>query len=783
MIDGVTASLLAMGIGYGIDFTCKKFDLKGTLKADFKNAFNLALRTWSPNETSRIKLERKKHIFEDLIRTGYNSKLIENLDLETRDLLVEFDKAVSGYPALSNYIQTTILRDLRTMIENMDNLYFNPESFLNLNKYRDLTKLSLETEQPTIIYNRRFQLEESATTKEKEYNNVEIKLSEILDEKNLFFGEGGLGKSTYIKILGSLFLKEVVGFCVYFDAKKYDESSLPNLDISSDKLSNHLYTLGKCFENELKIYELDTFLLPKESLQYKKLLILDGINEIPTHKERIKILNALDIIHSKFKVTIICSSRYKDGYQYNTWKRFRSKSISTQELKRIITKHSNYDFDDLNPKNRTYLRIPFFLDKAIKYNDFIIESYSGFIEKHLLNSVKEEGQKKIILKELSKVALQAYKEKNISNIPILKIPSTLKLDDLIEKNIVYLSENGKHFKFEHQLIVDLLVSFKLSREPELWTLETFDTITFGSHSSWEIMQMILEQVESKEFGTEFLLNLYNWNYYAVLWCLKYVDQANYNKLDAIAIVLIVAEKLFDNFKHTNTTVRRYLEDLLNKFEIEGVDDGKIINRDYNDFLKLNADTFKGNSTYEDFFNEMIRTENLDFETVEKIVIEANPAKAWGYSNMFKRCKLSEENETQLKAYFLNADKLVQWRIVHTLGVAKTMHSISFLLNKIEHDEYPWVSYGALRSLIETFYYGGIEFNIAKELSKPQIISKILNNSNLSKELRNCMTYPPKDKNEIIKESFTKIIQNNSHIFEEKYGEKEEWQKAFDKFSC
>ena len=782
MIEGVIASLLAMGIGYGIESACKKFDLNGTLKSDFNQAFNQAIKKWTVNEKAREKFKRKKYIFEELINVGYNRKSIEELDNETKSLLVEFNNAVCEYENLSRHIQQILLKKLVEIVENIGNLYFTPESYLNLDKYNNKTKKVLESEIPTIFYRRRFILEESILGEEKKFYDEDLDIDSLQGKKNLFYGEGGLGKSTFLKKIGNLFLEDTLNFCVYFDAKKYDSTALESLKFESDKLSNYLYYLGKCFENDLRAVELDTFLQPKENEIYTKYLILDGINEIPTNQERKEILNLLDTIYSKFKITIICSSRYKDGFNYNSWQRFKSKLISNDELKRIISEYSNHDFETLNNKNRSYLRIPFFLDKAIKYNDFVIESYSAFIEKHLLNSVKVGSQKNLILEELSNIAFNAYKEKNISNIPIVKIPSSLKVDYLVEKNIIYISDKEKqHFNFEHQLIVDLLTSNILSKNPELWNKDTFDIITYDSNSSWEIMQMILEQVETKELGTNFLLNLYNWNYYAVLWCLKFVEKTKFNYIDAIAILLIVAEKLFDKFRHTKETVERYLKDLLIKFEIKGIKDGIINEIDYISFLNLNIGLFKDDIEYKVFFDEMVSTKKLNFGIIEKIVKEQNPAKAWGYSNMFKRCVLTKENETQLKAYFLNADKLVQWRIVHSLGIAKQKDSISFLLDKIESDEYPWVSYGALRSIIEIYYNSTSKTEIIKKLLTQNILRKILNNTSLSRELRNCLTYPPKDKKDIVKNYFEQIIKDDSNIFDDKIGEKEEWEKAYIKF--
>lgn len=781
MIEGVTASLLAMGIGTGIEYTCKKFHLTKTLQDDFENAFNQALEAWAASEKPQKKLSRSKYIFQELIEHGYDSKIKENLGTEAKSLLIEFNKAVNDYPKLRSFIQQKLLMDIKKIVEDRENLHYKPESYLHIKKYREITLSLLESQQPEIFYTRKFLYEEIYSEEEREYEGAEIDEKIFLENKILFYGEGGLGKSTYLQKMALLLLENKFNFCFYFDAKQYDFSSLGNLKSSSDKLSNYLYNLAKCFDTEFRELELDTFLLPKENEQYTKYIILDGINEVPTHSERRRILNYLDAIHSKFQVTVICSSRYKDGFNYNSWLKFRTQPISDEELKRIIDKYSSHEFHSFSKKNRSYLKIPFFLDKAVKYDDFFIESYSGFIEKHLLTSIKEKHKKDLILTAMSDIALAAYEEKNISHIAISKIPDYLDYEDLVEKNVIHASDKKEKdsFQFEHQLVADLLVSHKLSKHSDLWNKEIFDIITFESNSSWEVMQMILEQVESEEYGTRFLLNLYNWNYYAVLWCLKFVEKNKYNSRDAVAVILIVAEKLFDRFTHTKESVKKYLFDLFKKFEIKGGIES-ITTKSYEDFLKLNIGFFKDCDEYENFFHEMIQTDSLDYDTVEKIAIEPNPVKAWGYSNMFKRCNLTQENEVQLKAYFLNADKLVQWRIVHTLGAAKTEHSISFLLDKVELNEYPWVSYGAIRSLIEIYFFSNSHADIIKRLSKENILHKILSNPKLSKELRNCLTYPPENKRISTKQFFKLIIENRVDIFDSHDGEKEQWQKAYKK---
>jgi hypothetical protein len=96
-------------------------------------------------------------------------------------------------------------------------------------------------------------------------------------------------------------------------------------------------------------------------------------------------------------------------------------------------------------------------------------------------------------------------------------------------------------------------------------------------------------------------------------------------------------------------------------------------------------------------------------TVERDVLEAvlhdNPLIGWAAANLLRRSVLGSAVWNYLSGALAafkdrREDRSKRWRIVHVFGMGSNELVIDELLRLIRTDEYRWVWYGAVRSLVE-----------------------------------------------------------------------------------
>ena len=611
----------------------------------------------------------------------------------------------------------------------------------------------------------------------------EIKSSELV----MLAGVGGLGKSLLLKrIMLKIADTNKHAFIIFCEAKYWRDTYSNGLK-KELPLEQRVNNLLSGFQVTLTTAELiNDFGALKENESLEKYFFLDGLNEIPNSRIRNEIIDLLFDFHKNFGFIIGVLTRYQNPEEHKNWKNFELERLDKATLKSIVAHHFNKRLEDYTERNLEYLALPYFLDIAIKNNRDIVNGYSDYLYDHVLKNLKMPKRDGAI-KDLANLAYKAYQSNNKFIIPDKDITPSIR-KNYVDTKILFKSDQG--YLFEHHLINELFVANKISQDQNLWSRQTFDLITFENRISFEVVQMILEQINKSEDGDKYLTSLYDWNFYAVLHCLRNVDR-NYSNQLAVLIILILTEKLYDKFSHTKKKVKAYLKPLFEKFQINAIpeklddyiDRNPTIEENYIDFIRIiesNLSYFTSGEYIETYKLLSNKDEAINEQLIIKLV-DSDPLTGWSCSNVLKRHKFNPEIEAQLRILFLSNNNFIyKWRIVHALGNSSTMASANFLLDIIKTNEYMWVTYGAIRSLFEIALFNSTKDECEELLEK---LSSILDSQIFTKscvyEIKSCLESEIEvDK----KPAALKLIERAISSLSENFLEKEIWKNLKNKFT-
>ena len=590
----------------------------------------------------------------------------------------------------------------------------------------------------------------------------------------MIHGIGGIGKSLTVKKLILDLSKEIINpFFIYCDGKNWSDrykSGLENIKSANEQFKSLLDS----FSANTTFSDIENLGINRYDQNIIKIIFIDGLNEISSEETGKKITSILYLIQREYNFKIVIVTRHFHSSEYRSFNTFGIEKVDKNELERIINEKFNKDLSAYTSKNIEYLSLPFFLDIAIRTGSDKITEYSSYIYSHVLKGFTEKLQD-LYISELANIAYETY------NSDQKFIISEKRITPYLEKKFVktrILIKNGLGYKFEHHLVNEFLVAYKISNTPALWIDNEFDKITFEDKKSYEIIQMIIEQIDDTESGETFLKAVYNWNFYAVLHCIRHVE-GKYSKDFALVILLILSEKLFDNFSHTRERISVYLYDLFEKFNLKGFEKGKslISNRMepikrkllFNEVIESNSNLFV-ESSYNNWFTIFSSNHSNYSPKFIAYIVDSDPLISWSSSNVFKRKKIDENLAEKLMVLFASSkNQADKWRIVHALGSCDSMVSIDFLFEVLQKNEFVWTSYGALRSILEIalFYQNPNECQQTLDRVLDTFSNSLFDRVIILELLACLIDFVDKEKQEFILSFFTNIESSQHKNFENK----------------
>lgn len=265
---------------------------------------------------------------------------------------------------------------------------------------------------------------------------------------------------------------------------------------------------------------------------------------------------------------------------------------------------------------------------------------------------------------------------------------------------------GASGDFEHHLWRDYLVSLAVAMDPGCWSPVVFDAATSNGRAV-EALSMAVEQLPDAASKARFILRVYDWNWGAALECASVggeSDEPARRVPGAMrsAIAAVVAEKRFDAVERTRTRAARILAQypfaapfLAAKTRAHVV--GALCDVDF----AATSSVWPAAEAWKEVYcsSDGVAARDSMIEDIES----NDSLLGWTVANFVRRAAVSHAQLARLTEIYerrrLPDEGGIRWRVVHAVGTSATEDVVK-LLQKGLGDEYPWVVYGSVRSLME-----------------------------------------------------------------------------------
>jgi hypothetical protein len=305
------------------------------------------------------------------------------------------------------------------------------------------------------------------------------------------------------------------------------------------------------------------------------------------------------------------------------------------------------------------------------------------------------------LEELAATALSLYREQASRFFPLDALVKGVGVE-VVEQMLAHgaLQRDGDHGYFRHHLFHDALAALAIVADQHLWNSNFLDALTFEANS-FDAVGLALELINEEEEADRFLTAVYDWNQYAAAYALsrgRSFGTANVSRTLELAMLGVLAERRWDPLA---PTVQR-VEDSLRVFPNE-LARALLAASDADEVRHLIAAEVRNSDQPVEWLEVFLGT-----STTSALVaaLDQGALEGWMAANALRGKKLSEQELEKIIRATESPSSVVRWRAVHTLGAHPNKTTARRLLDALDHDPYPWVRYGSIRSLIEQAGEGG-----------------------------------------------------------------------------
>jgi hypothetical protein len=508
----------------------------------------------------------------------------------------------------------------------------------------------------------------------------------------LLCGRGGSGKTTIFQmLLVSAAHKNMVP--IFIDLKRWTGTDEAEWHALPKDPTPRIDFLLRRFSNvSASVFGLDAL-----STEHAKVLLFDGVNEVPSSIGNEIVIAADEIASVLINTCVLLSDRLvrRPRVREARWRFAFVEPLSEQSIHKAWI-DANQDVSILTnatSTQRALLDSPFFLAEAIN------SGLSGFgsisaIESYLS---RHGGPTSAELESVSSAAFEMYERYRGRTFPTAEFEALIG-SELLEKLVhaSTLSVNGDQAHFAHHLFHDFLAARFLARHPEKWTHASFNVVTLNA-SSFDAIALALGQIGIDSID-DFIVKIYDWNPYATAYALSEKDFRSEtvisHELEEV-ILAMLAERRWDPILATaersqdalsifpGSDARAYLTAKSLKDVVTRVMRVKSSKKWFNEWRELFA-----------------RTDGRASGADVNLISDENGILGWTAANVIKRLQLPSLERQRLRRIALHAPVAVRWRVAHVLGAFPDHKNVEFLLKLLASDKDDWVRYGAIRSIIE-----------------------------------------------------------------------------------
>jgi nucleoside phosphorylase len=531
------------------------------------------------------------------------------------------------------------------------------------------------------------------------------RLLEVLDTHHrvVLYGPSGAGKSWALLHLARQVVAGDDPLAVVIDLKSFRPEWLQQIAASpvGEALMPAIDAILSAAREPITASKLD------ELAQDRTVLVLvDGLNEVPDVGERMLIaLNEYCRQQAEHINILVTDRRAERFYTEAGWKLVHCRGLVGAEAQAIVDEHfGEGTFTELGDADKELLRLPFFLDWALEINDPRLAPRAHAVERF----VRCGGMSDDDLQRTATAAYTTY----VARRSVFAVRELVELDsnELLGKlhNAGIVVHRGDDQGFAHQLYYQFFAAYFIAPRSDLWTTDTLDAITANA-ASLDAVGMTLALIADSNGRDALLRVVYDWNWRAAVMALRETQAAGKDVSTAleVAVLALAAEKLFDPVDGTARRVREQLR----RFPIDGLAARLRHARNHEALLRLVEELdVSGAPWYADWKQTFLnRPPNGAIDDDEIAKVTSHEAMlGWTAANTIRRFPQDGLRAGQLRALYLahqrdTANTLadtIRWRIVHALGRWPSRENAGLLKRALDEDNYLWVHYGAVRSLIE-----------------------------------------------------------------------------------
>jgi hypothetical protein len=548
-----------------------------------------------------------------------------------------------------------------------------------------------------LSYEALFQGKPNETTPIEDLVNRSIATGRVL-----ISGKGGGAKSVVIRRLMRKTL-ESPNLPVVFDLKKWTSIHYEDWKKLEGTVTRMDYLFSSLGFGEFSVMQLDA--LPPD---LARLIFVDGLNEVAQNTGQEIIATIDDYAQYAVNTGIIVADRMvrRTFIDAQRWGLSTILPLEEGEIRAQLKNKFGNDqaYEKADASTRALLSTPYFLNSLVTDGTPTGRTSSETIDTYFTTHASLSEN------EIDAAAEAAYRSYDTFRSRTFRIESFTAqagvevTRKLIDTNAILTT--GDLGSFDHHLKHDFLASRYVVKNPRTWSPDTLGVLTFNA-SSFDALFMALQQTSDTESADRFIRLIYDWNPYGAAYALtEGGSQGRTLVSDEMETVIItmLAERQWDLMTATQTKAR----DALSLFPPDRVRNFFSSSHVEDLFLILKA--IQSDKNWFDQWRTLFTQsgpnslEGLNFA----VIFERDSLLGWTIANVVKRLPISEEVQERFRHSINEQNGTVRWRIVHVLGSFPSAVNVTFLFDRLDHDDYHWVRYGATRSLVESAATGSLE---------------------------------------------------------------------------
>jgi HEAT repeats len=493
--------------------------------------------------------------------------------------------------------------------------------------------------------------------------------------------EGGSGKTTILRRLFKLAAERNI-YPVLVSLRDWQA---PHLEAWRAYAESDIRLMGILLE-ELGSPQVSERMLMTAVGSEQSVVLVDGLNEVPSDLGT-EIIQTLDSFAQRVPSgAVIVSDRLaRRPLRRGRWGLATVAEVggpAVSQLRETIGEASN-----------KLLRTAYFLNRALQDGVDAAtssQSYRAYFSKHV-RLTEDQVQR------AGGAAFEAYRRygsRLFEPEMFEEIAGSNIFRALSEAGAIILHNERAHFS--HHLQHDYLAAVHVARHETLWENDSFDIITLHA-SSFDAPALTLEQLTGEAAADLFVRRVYDWNFYAAAYALAKGGQRGFIQVSEamrIAILALLAEKRWDLIESTSERVT----DALRIFR----------SAEANAFLEASSldevfslvQAAEGEGWFNDWRRLFVTSADSTMQEVDISALDDEDSlMGWTLANVLKRVELREDQQAALRDLLRSESETTRWRAVHALGKHPSSQNADALLRALD-DEYRWVRYGAVRSVVE-----------------------------------------------------------------------------------